>query len=124
MTKVDKVSDGNEEEQKQFKEREQCFIKALGLAGVTTRYLSMSNYCDDADREQKRLTSTLPEIDAPLLRFMTQVSDPAITVANADFTHKQNQHDEIIKTAITFLVIAFVIYFIHFMLQKIVTLGC
>ena len=86
MTKMDRVNKEGEISQKEFQEREQRFIKALGLAGVTTRYLSMHNYCDDTDQRKKRLTSTIPEIDAPLLQFMLQVCDPAITVTNPDFT--------------------------------------
>ena len=83
MTKIDRVSKGKDERdvsQEDFNKREHLFIKALGLVGVTTRYLPMSNYCDDTDQSKERLTSTIPVIDAPLLQFMTQVCDPAITV--------------------------------------------
>ena len=87
MTKLDRVSKGDEGDvlQKEFQEREQTFIKALGLAGVTTLYLTMYNYCDDTDKKKKRLTSTIFEIDAPALQFMTQICDPAIKVTNPEF---------------------------------------
>ena len=96
MTKLDRVSGRNKEgevSQQEFEEREQRFIKSLGLAGVTTRYLSMYNYCDDTDGKKNRLTSTIPEIDAPLLQFMIQVCDPAITVTNPDFTFTSKGKD-------------------------------
>ena len=89
MTKVDRVTrEGRERDisPELFKEREDRFIQALGLLGATTRYCSVSNYCDDTDKERKRRTSVIPAIDAPLLEFMTQVCDPAIRVINPQFT--------------------------------------
>ena len=89
MTKVDRVAkDGKEGDvsQKVFEDRQKRFIRALGLLGATNRYIATYNYCDDTDEEKNRLTSVMPEIDAPLLKFMTQVCDPAIQVMNPEFT--------------------------------------
>ena len=89
MTKVDRVAkDGKEGEvsQKLFEDRQKRFIRALGLLGATNRYISIYNYCDDTDEAKNRLTSVMPEIDAPLLKFMMQVCDPAIRVINPEFT--------------------------------------
>ena len=89
MTKVDRVTtEGREGDisPEWFAKRQQCFIETLGLLGVTTRYCAVSNYCDDTDKAKKRRTSVIPEIDAPLLEFMTQVCDPAIRVINPQFT--------------------------------------
>ena len=79
--------EGKEKSHKKlFQDREKKFIQALGLLGATNRYISIYNYCDDTDKTMKRLTSVIPEIDAPLLKFMTQVCDPAIRVINPNFT--------------------------------------
>ena len=78
MTKVDQVAkDGKKGEVSEalFEKRKRLFIDSLGLKG-TTRYIFASNYCNNTDEKQKRLETVIPEIDAPLLKFMIQVCDP------------------------------------------------
>ena len=93
MTKMDQVAkDGKEGEVSEalFEKRKKMFIDSLGLKG-TTRYIFASNYCNDIDETQNRLTSVIPEIDAPLLKFMIQVCDPVNQVTNTRVTFTESQ---------------------------------
>ena len=54
-------------------EHEKELKHALGLEGSSHRYVRVSNYCDDVDKDMERTESNIPEIDADFLRFMTQV---------------------------------------------------
>ena len=86
MTKKDLV--GKDVEQKVYEKREEDFIEKLGLKGAEHRFLSTSNYCTDVDPKRKRLTSVIPEIDAPVLEFFMQVSEPAGRLRNEKLTYQ------------------------------------
>ena len=95
MTKMDQVAkDGKKGDvsEELFEKRKKLFIDRLGLKG-TTRYIFASNYCNNTDEEQKRLETVIPEIDAPLLKFMIQVCDPVNQVINTRVTFTESQTD-------------------------------
>ena len=86
------AKDGKEGEVSEalFEKRKKLFIDSLGLKG-TTRYIFACNYCNDTDEKRKRLSTVIPEIDAPLLKFMVQVCDPVSRVSNTGVTFTQSQ---------------------------------
>ncbi|KAK3104891.1 hypothetical protein FSP39_012559, partial [Pinctada imbricata] len=61
-------------EDEAFLRKERDFKARLGLPD--NRYMRCRNYCDDIDRiyGTNRLEETIPEIDIPVIKFMTQVS--------------------------------------------------
>ncbi|XP_046546726.1 uncharacterized protein LOC124256811 [Haliotis rubra] len=72
-----------------YAERESKFIKALGLGGSKHRFLRCSNYCDDTDKDNTRIETVIPDLDLPVLKFFTQVSDPVMQVLNKGETYSQ-----------------------------------
>ncbi|KAK3105334.1 hypothetical protein FSP39_022872 [Pinctada imbricata] len=60
-------------EDEDFLRKENDFKAHLGLPD--NRYMRCRNYCDDIDRVYgtNRLDETIPEIDIPVIKFMTQV---------------------------------------------------
>ncbi|KAK3105090.1 hypothetical protein FSP39_017119, partial [Pinctada imbricata] len=70
LTHCDKV----DVEDETFLRKEKDFKAHLGLPD--NRYMRCHNYCDDIDRTYgtNRLEENIPEIDIPVIKFMTQVS--------------------------------------------------
>ncbi|XP_067677560.1 uncharacterized protein [Haliotis asinina] len=65
-----------------YAKRERQFIEALGLGGSKHRFLRCSNYCDDVDKNNRRMETVIPDLDLPVLKFFTQVADPVMQVLN------------------------------------------
>jgi hypothetical protein len=56
----------------QYIDRQTRFRNHLGL--IDTRFKCIGNYCADADPTGSYISTTLPELDNPVLELMTQVS--------------------------------------------------
>ena len=56
----------------QYIERQTRFRNHLGLVDI--RFKCISNYCKDTDPTGSYISTTLPELDIPVLELMTQVS--------------------------------------------------
>jgi len=52
--------------------RQTRFRNHLGL--IDTRFKCIANYCADTDPTGSYISTTLPELDIPVLELMTQVS--------------------------------------------------
>ena len=56
----------------QYVNRQTQFRNLLGL--IDTRFKCKANYCADVDPTGSYISTTLPELDIPVLELMTQVS--------------------------------------------------
>ncbi|XP_067678517.1 uncharacterized protein [Haliotis asinina] len=90
LTKQDKVGTAVLSKEL-YNKREAQFIDALGLVGSRHRLLRCSNYCDDVDHGH-RTETVLPELDLPVLKFMTQVSDPVFDVINEQESYAAHEN--------------------------------
>ncbi|KAL3886855.1 hypothetical protein ACJMK2_026817 [Sinanodonta woodiana] len=82
LTHADKVDD-LEDTCESGKKTEKEFVSCLGLEGSKHRYLRCRNYCDDVDHG-KRMDRCFPELDVPVLRFLTAVFDPELKIQHDD----------------------------------------
>ncbi|XP_046344241.2 uncharacterized protein LOC124124982 isoform X2 [Haliotis rufescens] len=72
-----------------YDKRESRFIEALGLGGSKHRFLRCSNYCDDVDKDHRRTETVIPDLDIPVLKFFTQVTDPVMKVLSKDESYSR-----------------------------------
>ncbi|XP_062619052.1 uncharacterized protein LOC134280628 [Saccostrea cucullata] len=84
LTHMDKVNERSESFLRIRKE----FQNKLGL--TNDRYLQCTNYCDDFYSDGHSRHQTCPDIDIPVIEFMTQVCNPAAITIHHKITRRYN----------------------------------
>jgi hypothetical protein len=87
MTHADKQ--GSNERQQQFKNH-------LGL--INTRFKCITNYCTDFDPNESYISTTLPQLDIPVLKLMTQVSFSIVSVPDEGYSKNASPALNLIST--------------------------
>ena len=68
----------------QYIDRQTRFRNHLGL--IDTRFKCIANYCQDVDPNGSYISTTLPELDIPVLELMTQVSFSILSVPDEGYS--------------------------------------
>ena len=88
MTHADKQ--GSNDRQTQFKNH-------LGL--INTRFKCIANYCTDFDPNESYISTTLPQLDIPVLQLMTQVSFSIVSVPDEGYSKNASPALNLISTS-------------------------
>ena len=65
-------------------DRQTQFKNHLGL--INTRFKCITNYCTDFDPTESYISTTLPQLDIPVLKLMTQVSFSILSVPDEGYS--------------------------------------
>ena len=77
-------------------DRQAKFKSHLGL--INTRFKCITNYCTDVDPNESYISTTLPELDIPVLKLMTQVSISIVSVPDEGYSKNASPALNLIST--------------------------